>query len=292
MYHLKNHQGVSLLTMENHYLDENYKVLPHTHSSLEISCVKSGNGSYLIDGKTYDMQAFDVFVINNIEPHCIKMPKGGNMVNTVIHFEPEFIWSSMQSDIDYGFLQVFFERNNKFSNRLDRNNPATKTIYNLLLQIEQEFVSQPEAFDLMIKIKLQSIFVEIIRNFDYISESCKENEIHKKDTESMLHVFEYISNHYNEDIKLGDLAAVAMMSPSYFSTSFKAYNGLSPFDYLARYRIKQSIAYMRSTGKSLTEIALLCGFNNSTSFIKSFKKVTGKTPSNYRQEKGQLEFEQ
>lgn len=292
MYHLKNHRGVSLLTMDNHYLDENYSAKPHTHSTLEISCVKSGNGTYMIDGKTYEMQAYDVFVMNNLEPHCIQMPKGGNMVNTVIHFEPEFIWSSMQSDIDYGFLQVFFERNKNFSHRLDRKNPATKSIYNLILQIEQEFVSQPEAFDLMIKIKLQSIFVEIIRNFDYVSESGKENTLHKKDTESMRKVFEYISQHYDEDVKLTDLASVAMMSPSYFSTSFKAYNGLSPFEYLARYRVKQSIAYMRTTGKSLTEIASLCGFNNSTSFIKSFKKVTGKTPSCYRQEKGSLEFDQ
>ena len=152
MYVLKNNSDVSLLTLYNHYLDENYVVDPHTHSSLEISCVKAGNAKYEIDDKSYDMQAYDVFIINNLEPHRIVMPQGGNLTHMVIQFEPEFIWGSMQSDIDYGFLQVFFQRNQNFSHRLDRNNPATKAIYNLLLEIEQEFVSGTTAYDLMIKI--------------------------------------------------------------------------------------------------------------------------------------------
>ena len=103
-----------------------------------------------------------------------------------------------------------------------------------------------------------------------------------KDASAMKKVISYIREHLCEDIKLNDLANVALMSPSYFSTSFKSFNGMSPFEYISQARVARAIEYIRSTDKSMTEIATLCGFNNSTNFIKSFKKVTRRTPSDYR----------
>ena len=281
-YSLKDDLGRELLSLQNHYLQYPYEAEPHTHSFLEISCVKSGYSEYEVDGRHYDIQPYDVFVLNNIEPHCIRIRPGDRLVNMVIHFEPGFIWNNLAGGIDYHFLRIFFERTRSFENRLDRSNPSTKRIYDLMIEIEQEFINRRPAYELMIKIKLQSIFVEIIRGYDYVAETRGENAMASKDAEAMNRVFAYIERHLSDDIKLEDLASEAIMSPSYFSTSFKKCNGVSPFEYIARVRVKRSIEYIRSTGKSMTEIATLCGFNNSTSFIKSFKKVTGKTPSFYR----------
>ncbi|MBQ2676231.1 MAG: AraC family transcriptional regulator [Clostridia bacterium] len=279
---LYDKSSAELLALQNHYLDDTYKAAPHTHSRLEISCVKAGFGQYYVDGKWYDVRPYDVFLFNNIEPHCLKVDKGQQLLNMVIHFEPEFIWNNLSRGIDYGFLKVFFDRNNNFENRLDRNNPATKRIYDLMIGIEQEFLNCTEAYDLMIKIKLQSIFVEMIRNFDCVTKTTEENAVVLKDTDAMRKVFVYIKDHLADDIKLDDLANIALMSPSHFSTSFKAFNGVTPIEYIVKSRVARSIEYIRSTNKSMTEIATLCGFNNSTNFIKSFKKVTGKTPSYYR----------
>jgi AraC-like DNA-binding protein len=43
-----------------------------------------------------------------------------------------------------------------------------------------------------------------------------------------------------------------------------------------------AVEYIVSTRKTFTEIAALCGFNNSTNFNKAFKKITGNSPSYYR----------
>lgn len=271
-----------LLSLHTSCLGDDYHVDPHSHRRLEISCVKSGAGRYIVEDRSYDLCPYDVFLFNNTERHCIRVDKGSQILNMVIEFEPEFLWGNIVSGIDYGFLQIFFERNAKFENRLDRQNPTTRRIYDLLLDIEREFTQKTEAYDLMVKIKLQSVFVEILRNYDYVAKSSVENIAMSKDAGAMKKVIGYIREHLCEDIKLNDLANVALMSPSYFSTSFKIFNGLSPFEYISQARVARAIEYIRSTDKSMTEIATLCGFNNSTNFIKNFKKVTRRTPSDYR----------
>ena len=50
-------------------------------------------------------------------------------------------------------------------------------------------------------------------------------------------------------------------------------------------RIQLAVEEICTTTKSLTEIAMDCGFNNSTNFYKAFRKVTGRTPVSYRQPK-------
>jgi len=81
-----------------------------------------------------------------------------------------------------------------------------------------------------------------------------------------------------------------MMSQSYFSALFKKYNGITPIDYIIQKRVQLSIEYIKSTDKSMTEIATICGFNNSTNFIKCFKKTTGRTPSDYRKKDNGYEY--
>lgn len=270
-----------MLSLTDTILDENYKAELHIHPWLEISFIKSGSGLYHIDDRLYELRTGDVVVISSTEHHCIEMLPGGHLVNCVIHFNPDFLCSSPKNSIDYRFLQIFFERSAKFSNILDRDNPATAGIYQLLHEIQQELMDQLPGYELMIKIKLQNVFANIIRYYDY----CPNEEkpaISARDLKIIREVYIYISDHLNENLTLEDLSGIANMSPSYFSTFFKKHNGLSPFEYITNLRVRRAIELIQTSNRSLTDIAFSCGFNNSTSFNKAFHRVVGKPPSHYR----------
>lgn len=280
---LRDTNGTVLLSMGNHRLHGPFTAVMHTHERLEISCVPYGSAQYRVEDRTYDVLTGDVFLFNNTEKHGLVLRDGEFVNNLVIHFNPSFIWNSLANDMDYNFLLIFFERGKNFSNRLDRDNPATKRIFDMMQEIVQEYRERRPCYELIIKIKLQTIFTEIIRNYDYIDITQTEKPMHPETIEQLNAVMQYIDDHLDTDIRLAQLADIAHVSPAYFSTMFKRFNGLTPVEYIVHRRIQRAIEYIRTTDQNLTEIAMSCGFNNSTNFYKAFRKVTGRTPVSYRQ---------
>lgn len=255
----------------------------HHHTEFEIALFKSGSGTYTVGDTAYAIQPGDIFLFSTHEVHCItEIHEGEDMLLLNVHFEPRFIWSTGNDLFDAKYLKIFFERNDAFENRLDRQNPATAVIRSLILQMEDEFAKQLLEYELMVKIQLLTILVTVSRHYDYVSRESSRPAVHVKSLSQIEDAIHYIHDHLDSDLSLDDLAKAANMSRSYFSTIFKRLNGISPWDYITIKRIEQSIEYLESTDSSILEIACRCGFNNTANFNRAFKKITGKTPSEYR----------
>lgn len=132
--------GMYYLSLTNYHLTPELATTQfssHIHHELEISCIKSGSGEYLVEGRKYDIRERDIFIFNNIESHAIcGIHPGMELVNMVIEFDPRFIWSIESNLFDSRFLAIFFDRNKFFENRLNRDNPTTMEIFRLLQEIE------------------------------------------------------------------------------------------------------------------------------------------------------------
>ena len=251
----------------------------HCHSKLEISMVRSGKGIYHIGDRKYDIEPGDIMIINNIEPHGIVLEEGKRLTNLVLHFEPKFVWQE-HNDFDLRYLKIFFDRNASFSHKLDNDNPATSKIRSLLLAMEDEFTRKEAEFELMIKVQLLNLLVLLLRHYGYVKKG--DVDEHIQEIKIINQVTDYIDSRFNEEIKLKELANIAYMTPTYFSTFFKKYNGISPVDYIIRRRISRSMDYLLATDKTILEISGLCGFNNSANYNKMFKKISTMTPSEFR----------
>ena len=279
---LRDRDGTPLILIEEHVLPGPYSPGPHTHHNLEISCVLQGTGRYQIASREYDLQPGDIVILNNTEPHALYVPEGVTLHHLVIHFAPSFIWNSLSNAMDYNFLLIFFERGERFSNVLDRENPATPHIFSLMQEIWQEFGERRVCYELMIKIKLQTVFAEVVRNYDYVDLKKAAKPLPEGDISQLNAVLNYIDEHLDAELRLADLAAMVHVSPAYFSTLFKRFNGVSPVEYIIHKRVQRAIELIRTTPQNLTEIAMACGFNNGTNFYKAFRRVTGRTPASYR----------
>lgn len=113
-------------------------------------------------------------------------------------------------------------------------------------------------------------------------ELTQKNEQHSHDRMKHLkQVISYIENNYTEDIKLDELASIAGMNPKYFCRFFKQSTQRTPISYLNYYRIERAAQQLSTAETSITEVALSCGFNDISYFIKSFKKAKGITPKQF-----------
>ncbi|MDT8715109.1 AraC family transcriptional regulator [Clostridium sp. 19966] len=97
-------------------------------------------------------------------------------------------------------------------------------------------------------------------------------------------VITIIEQRYSEALSLDDLSKAAGMSPKYFCRFFREITQRSPIDYLNYYRVECACQQLVSSNDSITEIALNCGFNDISYFIKTFKKYKGITPKHYLKE--------
>ncbi len=98
----------------------------------------------------------------------------------------------------------------------------------------------------------------------------------------LKNVLSYIKDHYENPITLAELADLAGMSPKYFCRAFSHMTGKTPIEYLNYYRIEQAGEQILLTDRSITDIALGCGFNDMSYFSRTFSRYKGVSPTGYR----------
>ena len=95
-------------------------------------------------------------------------------------------------------------------------------------------------------------------------------------------VKDYISEHYAEELRLDDLAAMVGMAPSAFSRFFKQHTTRNLQDYIIDVRLGIAARMLVDTTTGISEICYACGFNNLSNFNRAFKNRRGYTPRDFR----------
>lgn len=106
--------------------------------------------------------------------------------------------------------------------------------------------------------------------------------------QSRSHVFRrallYIEQKYKDDISMEQIAEYVNLSPHYFSKLFKQHAGETFIDHVTGLRMKEAKHLIVEQGLSLKEICYEVGYKDPNYFSRVFKKATGITPSEYRQQ--------
>lgn len=92
----------------------------------------------------------------------------------------------------------------------------------------------------------------------------------------------YIKNNYSYPIKISDIAKYVGIDRTYLYKIFMSEEQISPKQYLINTRISAAKNMLRTEAYSVNEIALSCGFSDSSSFCNHFKKVQGLTPKDFK----------
>ena len=92
----------------------------------------------------------------------------------------------------------------------------------------------------------------------------------------------YIDTHFQEKLKITDLAKLVKCSPSYLSRTFSTHLGVSPYQYILVKKIEYALLRLLTENATASELAEELGFVDTTHFTKVFKRITGKNISNYK----------
>lgn len=184
--------------------------------------------------------------------------------------EPDISYVSIHFIFDYPSL-FSRQKNFKLQKVTTENFESTKKDFLYLLK---NYDSNKDD----IKFSVLSVFFKIL------SEVLPKLAVKKSkaiDAKIMLSV-EHIEKHFAEDISIETLAKVSNMSESRFYPCFKKALGVTPIDYINHFRINRAIIMLTDNRFTIEEISEKCGFQSSAYFRRVFKKITGKTPRDYK----------
>ena len=95
----------------------------------------------------------------------------------------------------------------------------------------------------------------------------------------------YIAEQYHTEIKVAQLARSCAMSESHFRKVFGQILGVSPVEYLNRYRIERAVHMLRmQEDMSVSRVAEACGFTSIATFNRNFLRYAGKKPTDMKKQ--------
>lgn len=110
----------------------------------------------------------------------------------------------------------------------------------------------------------------------------KKKEIPKGASPVIRTVVDFLHDHYKEQIGLTEAAQAAGLNPAYLSYLFKQEMGIGLSNYILDLRIECAKGMLVSTNEKIKEVAARSGFNDYHYFSKTFKKINGQSPADYR----------
>ena len=88
----------------------------------------------------------------------------------------------------------------------------------------------------------------------------------------------FISINYKETIRIEKLAALCNLSETHFRRIFTEYMNMTPLDYVNMIRVQMACELIRKTNRPMSDIAIKCGYDTTSTFNRNFKNITGVTP--------------
>ena len=250
---------------------ENTTEIPyHWHDEYEFIYITGGKCLCSIEGVAYTMKSGSAVLVKGGLLHALSRAENLPYTYFAIVFHPYMIYGTE--------CKKYFSEDYKFNSFFSDENKEEKTIINLLKLIYNTYKQKPFAYELYLKANLANIFCEIFKNRLYTRE--RKNETKKTlFTENILN---YIHKNYAENFSIDTLSKEIGYSKSYLMHNFKEYTGKTVNEYLTEYRIYTAKQLLVNTEKSILEIALECGFNESSYFIRIFKGQFGTSPHKFR----------
>lgn len=261
----------------------------HWHEALELTIPISGSITSHINKTHTNIAQNDILLINSGEIHSTDVNSDELVDGITILLSYDFLQAnyekidSIRFDLNECIHKEYLKKlcieiyNIYTSDDIQINNNNKLLIVNNTMEGKTS-----EFYYLKIKSLLYEILYILLTHFKI---EYKKNTTIKsqKYMNRFKKILEYTNTNYKEDLSLEIISTQYGLSREHLSRTFKQYIGVTFSEYLDNVRLYNAYRDLLNSDYSITEIAFNNGFPNVASFINKFKKLYGKTPYKYKQ---------
>ena len=269
------------LTVKRMSLGKSRSLNFHDHDFSEIAVVLAVSDTlHYCNGKTFKLAVGDVIVLHPGIVHAYENTAGFEVVNIIYNAAqlplPQLDGGNLkffQAMVDTDYLPR--EPEKPFLHLAEKD---LQQVVSIIERMEEEIASDLPGNRLCVFGLFLSLLIFIAR-----TGGVAEQEHFAGSAVRGLH---YINLHFKENISVDYLARLCGMSRSGFFTAFRKLSGYTPIEYQQAKRLALALELLRSTNKSLGEIASECGFCDSNYLSKLFARKFGTSPGKMRRMNG------
>jgi len=257
----------------------------HFHTFYELCILLSPQAAHFLEGKPYELRAFDIVGICPNLLHRTQYPAGDPCRRLIVQFSLPKVVEGLGNE--YEMLTSLFRREVPIF-RFDRE--LQEKIYRRLNDIFLLAKKTDPMRDLVIHLKFVEFLTLLYLNQDknLYSDDTQLSPMEKK----IYSVASFIHSHYAEELTLEGLSQRFYISGCYLSRQFKEVTGFTLTDYIQMTRIRNVQSLLLNSRIPITEAASACGFTSFSQFNRVFQKHIGMSPTQYRRQNRMLGGEQ
>ncbi len=250
----------------------------HFHPELEIAFIASGNGKRHVGNHISYYKGGDLIFLRPNLPHYGFTDRfTGASSEIVIQMKYDFLGEKLLDAPEMKAITGLFERSKRglvfHGNTKSEVGERLQDIFHMT--------------DFEKLIALLNILNQLAKSTEYTVLNASEASLIVDQTDSIRidRIFKYVRKHFqDESIPLSDVAALVNMTVPSFCRFFKKHTTKTFTQFVNEYRIVHATKLLSETNDPISLICYDCGFNNFSHFNRYFKKITGKSPSQYRKD--------
>ena len=264
-------EKIPLRIIAHEEVNGNRHVNKHWHPSIELIYCTKGCITCFINAQRHEVKEGELLLINSNEIHSLY----STLQDTGI---------ILQLPLEY-FLSYYKEHPLMyFDLHKEHKEEALLEIKACMMEMLRLKKEQQPGFDLRIHSLLYEMEYLLLLHFAGEKDQKQVVIRTQKYFDRLSDITEYLQKHYQEDVRLEDVAEYFSLAPQYLSRFFRKYADISFSEYLSGLRLDHAYRDLMNTDNSILKISMDHGFANPRSFTETFRNVYGMTPSRYRRQ--------
>lgn len=254
--------------------------MPHWHNEIEIIYVKKGVIHMGIGEESIEAREGEFVLIASGRVHYVLASPGSTRYVYQLH--ENFFYDLILEGTERNSLRSLWRSYPAYSRKWSEE--LRESTIRLLDLIYEEDQKKQGAYTFAIKGYLCLMILGMYRK--------KETEEYEDTEESVIEssyalekldeIFQYVEEHYQEQITLSDVAQAAGFSPFYFTRFFKKNVGKTFLQFLNEYRIDKAKWILMNEDRSVNEIIERTGIGSTKTYYRLFKEIVGMSPKEYK----------
>ncbi|RAJ05311.1 AraC-like DNA-binding protein [Chitinophaga skermanii] len=255
----------------------------HRHKEMQVTLIIKGSGTLIAGNYTQPFEPGNIYIMGANQPHIFKSDpshfannKKDNAHAVHIFFDHDRILKNLLHLQEMEHIKKFLDRTHSGLQVID-----TKLQAQLAPLVMK--VSAGSGFERLINFfQLLQYFSKDVKEWKSLSTGFSKYSFTDSEGIRMNDIYQYTMDHYNENITLKQIAAVAHITPHAFCKYFKKHTRKTYMAFLNEIRINEACKkIINGEFTSIAGIAYAMGFNSAINFNRVFKKTTGLSPSEY-----------